>query len=81
MLGVPVFMFQEGYDKNAEQAFREIARLTGGAWCRFETSSAIQLRELLSAVAVFASGGLKALTDYSDARGSGKVAALLEQLS
>src|SRR3954467_5887024 len=35
LLKVPVFMFQEGQDDVAEQAFREIARLTGGAWCRF----------------------------------------------
>jgi alkylation response protein AidB-like acyl-CoA dehydrogenase len=31
LLKVPVFMFQEGHDAVAEQAFREIARLTGGA--------------------------------------------------
>ena len=31
--GVPVFLFQEGRDPIAEQAFREIARLTRGAWC------------------------------------------------
>ena len=29
LLRVPVFMFQEGHDEVAEQAFREIARLTG----------------------------------------------------
>src|SRR5258707_5500081 len=29
LLKVPVFMFQEGHDAAAEQAFREIARLTG----------------------------------------------------
>ena len=32
---VKAFMFQEGYDPVCEQAFREIARLTGGAFCRF----------------------------------------------
>src|SRR5438105_6468229 len=32
LLKVPVFMFQEGHDETAEQAFREIARLTGGRW-------------------------------------------------
>ena len=36
LLKVPVFMFQEGHDAAAEQAFREIARFTGGAWCRFD---------------------------------------------
>src|ERR1700686_5720160 len=46
MLKVPAFMFQEGHDANAEQAFREIARLTGGAWCKFDPGAAAQLREL-----------------------------------
>jgi len=36
LLKVPAFMFQEGHEPAAEQAFREIARLTGGAWCRFD---------------------------------------------
>ena len=80
ILGVPVFMFQEGLDPAAERAFKEIARLTRGAWCRFDSSSARQLRELLSAVAVYASGGRKALADYSKAKG-GEATALLEQLS
>jgi hypothetical protein len=61
LLGVPVFLFQEGLDARAEKAFREIARLTKGAYCRFDAGSAAQLRELLSAVAVYAAGGRKAL--------------------
>ncbi|WP_204279780.1 hypothetical protein, partial [Serratia marcescens] len=40
LLKVPCFMFQEGHDTAAEHAFREIARLTGGAWCRFDPGSA-----------------------------------------
>ena len=44
LLGVPTFMFQEGYDAVAEQAFREIARLTRGAYCRFDPGAAQQLR-------------------------------------
>lgn len=59
--GVPMFLFQEGQDASAERTFREIARLTGGAWCRFDTGSAAQLRELLTAVAVYATGGHRAL--------------------
>src|SRR4030081_2078929 len=47
MLKVPVFMFQEGNDETAEQAFREIARLTGGAWCRFDPGAATEVRERL----------------------------------
>jgi hypothetical protein len=61
LLGVPVFLFQEGEDISAEKAFREIARLTKGAYCRFDAGSAAQLRELLAAVAVYAAGGRKAL--------------------
>lgn len=77
LLGVPVFLFQEGYDVNVERAFKEIARLSKGAWCRFDAGSAAQLRELLKAVAVYAAGGRKALEQLADK----KVArVLLEQL-
>jgi hypothetical protein len=61
LLKVPVFMFQEGHDQVAEQAFREIARLTGGAWCRFDPGAAAQLRDLLRAAAAYAAGGREAL--------------------
>ncbi len=77
LLGVPAFMFQEGADARAETAFREIARLTKGAYCRFDTGSAKQLRELLRAVAAYAAGGRKALEN--SARG-GRGQLLLEQL-
>lgn len=79
LLGMPVFLFQEGSDPTAETAFREIARLTGGAHCRFDAGSAAQLRELLSAVAVYAAGGRKALENYSSGKRGAR--ALLEQLS
>jgi hypothetical protein len=65
LIGVPVFLVQEGSAARAEHAFREIARLTKGAWCRFDAGSAAQLRELLSAVAVYAAGGRKALAALS----------------
>ncbi|OAF07480.1 hypothetical protein [Bradyrhizobium neotropicale] len=65
MLKVPVFLFQEGYDAVAEQAFREIARLTGGAWCRFDPGAAAQLRDLLRAAAAYAAGGREALLKLS----------------
>jgi hypothetical protein len=79
LLGVPVFLFQEGHDPVAERTFREIARLTRGAWCRFDQSSARQLKELLAAVAVYAAGGRQALADHSREKGGG-AALLLEQL-
>jgi len=62
-LGVPTFMFQEGHDRLVEQTFQNIARLTHGAYCRFDPGAARQLAELLRAVAVFATGGLAALAD------------------
>ena len=67
-LGVPVFMFQEGNNRIAERVFREIARLSNGAYCRFDEGSAKQLGELLKAVAVFAVGGVAALEASKDAR-------------
>jgi len=65
LLGVPAFVFQEGHDAVAERAFREIARLTRGAYCRFDLSAAHELAELLRAAAVYAAGGVKALADLS----------------
>ena len=69
LLGVPCFMFHEGLDPVARNAFQQIARLTGGAFCPFDASSAQQLRDLLAAVAVYAAGGRKALSHYSDRKG------------
>ncbi len=73
--GVPVFMFQEGNDPEVERAYREIARLTHGAYCRFEAGAPQQLTELLRAVAAYAVGGVKALEAKPGA------AKLLEQLT
>ena len=58
---VPVFMFQEGDDEHVGQIYAEIAHLTGGAHCRFDSGSAQRLADLLKAVAAFAVGGTKAL--------------------
>jgi hypothetical protein len=79
LLGVPVFAFQEGRDPEAERAFREIARLTRGAYCRFDISAAHELAELLRAVAAYAAGGMKALADLKARNGAGAVK-LLAQL-
>ncbi|MGH8587342.1 MAG: VWA domain-containing protein [Gammaproteobacteria bacterium] len=68
-LGVPGFVFQEGDDPIAERSFRQIARLSKGAYCRFDAQSASQLRDLLSAVAVYASGGRQALDRFATERG------------
>jgi hypothetical protein len=79
LLGVRAFMFQEGYDAVAEQAYREMARLSHGAYCRFNAGAAHELRELLRAVAAYAAGGMKALDDLSARRNAGATK-LLEQM-
>ena len=66
-LKVPVFMFQEGHDREVEHVFRNIVQLTHGAYCRFDPGAARQLGALLRAVAVFATGGLTALADQHNA--------------
>ena len=68
MLGVPAFLFHEGEEPVAQRAFKQIARLTGGAYCSFDATSAGQLRDLLRAVAVYAAGGQSALQDFSKDR-------------
>ena len=68
MLGVPAFLFHEGAEPAAQRTFQEIARLTRGAYCCFDATSAGQLRDLLSAVAVYAAGGQKALQVFSQDR-------------
>lgn len=77
--GLPVFIFQEGFDVNASYAFSQIAKISGGAHCRFDDSSAEQLGELLNAVAVYAAGGKKALRELGQ-HGSKRATAMLEQL-
>ena len=69
LLGVPAFMFHEGGDAVAGRAFKEIARVTRGAYCPFDAGSAEQLRALLGAVAAFVAGGRRALADYGKRTG------------
>ncbi|MGD2131550.1 MAG: hypothetical protein PVI23_02090 [Maricaulaceae bacterium] len=77
--GVKGFLFQEGGDPGAKRAFTEIARLTGGAYFRFDENAAETLRALLGAVAAYASGGFRALEDYAGGRG-GAASALVRAL-
>jgi hypothetical protein len=79
LLGVPALMFHEGHDAVAERAFREIARLTRGAYCRFDMGAADVLGELLRAAAVYAAGGMKALHDLSQRKHAGATL-LLQQM-
>ncbi len=78
LLGIRAFVFQEGGDPAAEQAFREIARLTGGAYCRFSPGAASELGELLRAAAAYAAGGMKALDDLSARRDRGAIKLLAQ---
>lgn len=80
LLGLPAFVFQEGHDPMAERIFRQIARLSGGAYCHFDASSPQTLRDLLSAVAVYAAGGRKALEQFGHRRG-GEVLRLTHQIT
>ena len=73
---VPCFMFHEGNDPAAAIGFREIARLTGGAYVRFDQNAAAELAALLRAVATYATGGRKAL----ERSGGSAARLLLEQL-
>lgn len=66
LLGVRVFAFHEGTDPAAGEAFREIARITGGAYLPFRAGASQALRALLGAVAAYAAGGLSALEARSD---------------
>jgi hypothetical protein len=77
LCGVPVFVFQEGDDPAAANVFRQIAKLSNGAYCRFSPGSAKELADLLRAVAAYAAGGLKAL---EAAKPTGGTRMLLEQL-
>lgn len=80
LLGLPVFVFQEGHDPQASYAFSQIAKLSGGAHCSFDESSSQQLGDLLNAVAAYAAGGKKALQQL-EGRGSRQATVLLKQLS
>ncbi len=70
LLGVPLFLFHEGVNASAARIFHHLAELSGGAYCPFDASSAQQLRDLLSAVAVYAAGGHAALDDFHRRHGS-----------
>jgi hypothetical protein len=61
LLGVKGFLFHEGADPVAARAFQEIARLTGGAYARFDAGAPRSLAGLLRAAAAYASGGADAL--------------------
>jgi hypothetical protein len=60
--GTPIFVFHEGDSAEAGAGFRQLAKISGGAYAPFDAGAASALAELLRAVAVFAAGGRAALT-------------------
>src|SRR5947209_16491027 len=77
--GVPIFLFHEGGDPIAAKAFQQMAKLSRGAYLRFDLASADRLKDLLGAVAVYAAGGYRALAAYGERKG-GEVLRLTSQL-
>lgn len=80
LLKLPVFMFQEGHDRAASTSFRQVATLSGGAHCAFDSASAAQLRDLLRAAAAYASGGKTALAALAQRSNTSAVKQLCDQL-
>jgi hypothetical protein len=78
-LGVPVFLFHEDSDATAAAAFKQIATLSKGAYCRFDRAGIDRLRELLGAIAVYATAGRDALLEYGAKKG-GEVLRITAQL-
>ena len=80
LLGLKCFMFHEGQDRGAERAFREIARLTGGAYAAFDASAPEKLGSLLAAAAAYAAGGTLALQGQGGAKDGEAARLLLAQI-
>jgi hypothetical protein len=72
LLGVKAFMFHEGQDPVAARAFQEIARLTGGAYARFDATAPKSLAGLLRAAATYATGGADALNRLASRDGEAR---------
>lgn len=79
LLGVKAFLFHEGHDPDAGTTFREIARLTGGAYAAFDHTAPGRLADLLGAAAAYAAGGRVALEKQA-AEGGDAARALLTQM-
>lgn len=79
LIGVKTFMFQEGVDAVTQTAYREIARLTGGAYAAFDAGAPRRLAELLGAAAAYAVGGRLEL-ERRAARGEDAARLLLSQM-
>ncbi len=80
LLGVKAFVFQEGKDAEAERTFRDIARLTGGAYASFDLSAPEKLAGLLAAAAAYAAGGKSALQKIAQNSKAASAQMLLAQM-
>ena len=65
LLNTPLFIFHEGINPYVKKIFKQMAKLSKGAYAPFDLNSATELKQLLSAVAVFAAGGQRALEKFS----------------
>ena len=54
---IPVFVFQEGSDPLVTTIFKDIARLTGGAYGQFDPSAKHRLADYLKGIAAYAASG------------------------
>jgi hypothetical protein len=79
LLGVKGFVFQEGADSKAAAVFKDIARLTGGAYALFDSGAPGRLAALLRAAAAYAAGGFTALSNRAR-QGDSEARQLLSQM-
>src|SRR5688572_9433536 len=79
LLGVKAFMFHEGHNPDAARAFQEIARLSGGAYARFDAGAPHTLSELLRAAAAYATSGVEGLARLT--AGSAQARSLLTAIT
>lgn len=80
LLGTKLFMFQEGHDRHVAAGFKEMARLTNGAYGRFDASAPDVLAALLAAAAAYAAGGREALAALADRAVDAETRSLLAQI-
>ena len=66
-------------DQRLILCFQQVAKLSGGGYCRFDATSGDVLRRLLNAVAVYAVGGRMALEEMAAEQG-GETRQLMRQL-
>jgi hypothetical protein len=68
-LGTRIFVLQEGKAPDVTRVFKQLAQVSGGAHLEFDLAGIAVLKTLLGAIAVYATGGLAALTDYGKEKG------------